>query len=108
MKVLTALALLSVLGGCSEQRERPPAAKKAGDDLLRSWTDAENVGRFQYHPANGEMPALVFDTATGCMEVIERWTLEENPKAIVWVRKTSDQVMKGTPQRCSPERSTGK
>jgi hypothetical protein len=61
---------------------------------------SSEIGRYQYYPAAGEMPALIFDTATGCMELIEKFVTDENPKAPIWIRSITDEIITGTPKRC--------
>ena len=74
------------------------------------------AGRYQFFPATNDMPAVVFDTHTGCVEFIDKYSVDTTFKdsdgithpnrdstRFVWVRKQEDQVLKGTPKRCTPE-----
>ena len=54
--------------------------------------EGEKVGRFQYFPASGDMPAVLLDTATGCLERLERLTSLENAKHVEWRRQYMDGV----------------
>ncbi len=98
---------IAVLSGCAAaEAQQPP-------------TESSAVGRFAYHPPSGEMPAVLLDTVTGCLEVIEIWELEEPDKGRLFMRKYADnslgqwdmskeepQEIPGTtpPQRCPTER----
>jgi hypothetical protein len=48
------------------------------------------VGRFAYYPPVGEMPAVLLDTITGCVEMFEPAVSEDNPKDVAWWRRYSD------------------
>lgn len=49
-------------------------------------------GRFEFHPATGEMPAILLDTKTGCIESFEKLTSVVNPKFVEWRRQYMDGV----------------
>ena len=65
------------------------------------------VGRYQFFSKTESMPAVIFDTATGCVEFMDRFDLD-SPKPgesrYVWVRSKQNEVMAGTPQRCAAEK----
>jgi hypothetical protein len=109
MKLLaSSMTLIALLPSCSDQARHSPRSEQAADEMLQKWEDKDSIGRFQFYAANGEMPALIFDTATGCMEIIERFAVENNQRRTVWVRAVSDEVAEGTPKRCRPAEGTKK
>ncbi|QIG80505.1 hypothetical protein [Stakelama tenebrarum] len=72
----------------------------AGAQVAADENGEATVGRFQFVPASGEMPAVVFDTVTGCIELIEKFVLDDGSNQTVWIRRISDEVIAGTPKRC--------
>ena len=68
--------ILVLISGCDKQRDH---------NLVRS-----EVGRFQYYPPAGEMPAVLLDTVTGCVETFGKATSLENPKDVAWWRSYAD------------------
>jgi hypothetical protein len=53
-------------------------------------TDEPQVGRFQFYPASGEMPAVLLDTATGCVEMFGKAVSIDNPQDVSWWRRYED------------------
>ena len=49
------------------------------------------TGRYAYHPSAGDMPAIIIDTKTGCLERFVKLTGVDNSKEIIWVRQYADQ-----------------
>ena len=49
-----------------------------------------NVGRYAFFPASAEMPAVLLDTRTGCLEQVQKLTAAENPQDVSWVRSYLD------------------
>jgi hypothetical protein len=72
--------------------------------MAQTANKASEVGRFQFFPKTDKMPAVIFDTVTGCIEFVEKYDVTPNkpgdPVQTVWVRSAQNQVMAGTPQRC--------
>ena len=112
-----ALALLLLLSGCDRLSGGSVVGTKGtnGQEPSPGWGKARLVeagsdalaGRFQLVPAPGEMPAVLLDTATGCMEFVEKWTVQQakpelGTKNVLWIRRQSDEVAEGTAKRCSP------
>ncbi len=54
--------------------------------------ESAEIGRFEFHPAVGEMPAILLDTKTGCIESFERLGSLKNPKFVEWRRQYMDGV----------------
>jgi hypothetical protein len=106
VKVAVGLLCALLLDGCTKPKESSPASDAAYAAYKQDARERDNLGRFQFHPANGEMPALVFDTSTGCIETIEKFMLDTDKK-IVWMRSVQDNVMDGAKKRC-PSLDTSK
>jgi hypothetical protein len=66
-----ALALVSGCGGISDH------------DSLRY----SEVGRYEFYPASDEMPAVLLDTMTGCIEHFVKLTSKTNPQDVTWARR---------------------
>jgi hypothetical protein len=66
---------LCLLSGCSGE----PVA-----------TEQHEVGRYQFYPASGDMPAILLDTVTGCVERFTKLTSVDNPNDVSWVRQYMD------------------
>ena len=56
-------------------------------------SEEDPVGRYEITPATADMPALILDTKTGCLERLVKMTSVENPKDVWWVRKYMDGAM---------------
>ena len=54
--------------------------------------ESGEIGRFEFHPAADEMPAILLDTKTGCIESFEKLTSVNNPKLLEWRRQYMDGV----------------
>ena len=108
--------ILVVLSGCGEAEQKSFSHTKSNSEIrkrvaeLRAATNIEEqIGRFQFHPASGEMPPLLFDTATGCIEVFDKLVDGSNPAIVYWGRrydgapmteKDADGNIVGPPIRC--------
>ena len=75
MKVGASLLMLCLLTGCAAE----PA------DTAR-----QEIGRYQFYPASGDMPAILLDTVTGCVERFTKATSVDNPKDVTWWREYMD------------------
>jgi hypothetical protein len=106
MRMIPILVCSSALFASGCQNRPSNETKEQADRWVENFSAGAQIGRFQFHSANGEMPALVFDSATGCIELIEKFTLDDKPKEVVWIRKVADEVVKGTPNRCAEEKPT--
>ena len=77
MNYKSALLLIAVFSICAcDRHEEAPERRE--------------IGRFQYYPPAGEMPAVLLDTATGCVEVFVPMVALENPKNVRWNRQYED------------------
>jgi hypothetical protein len=79
----------------------------------------DQIGRFAYYPASGEMPAVLVDTRTGCIERLVKMTSVDNPSQIWWVRQYMDGTLPGVadgkevpnsrpPARCAADQGSTK
>jgi hypothetical protein len=110
-----------MLAGCSEPAQKPSDLVSAQEikgrvaERRAARNIEKQIGRFQFHPASGEMPAMVIDTSTGCLEQIVKLTSADNSKDVFWVRQYADgslpRVVDGKmipnsapPRRCSEEK----
>ena len=75
MKMFSTIALL-VLAGCSPLQS---AVDDAGVENVAS----NSIGRFQFHGASKDLPAYVFDTASGCLSHVAQ--TETSTKEAHWV-----------------------
>ena len=98
-----AIVMALLAAGCSESKHMTPAERNSAEARLTQSDPEDSIGRFQYHPAAGKMPAVVFDTATGYMVLVEEYHLEDKPKQIVWLHSVADEVAQGTPKRCKED-----
>jgi len=62
------------------------------EDRILSSADFEEVGRFQFIPASENMPAVLLDTASGCLEIVEPMHGPHNTRVML-VRKYADDVV---------------
>ena len=67
----------------------PPSLGWGKARIVEEGADA-GVGRFQYYPPGGDMPAVLLDTQTGCVEIFEKITSLDNPKDVRWWRSYAD------------------
>jgi hypothetical protein len=88
-----ALALLFTLVGCSQHKPMTPAEREKLESQLLKHDVEDSVGRYQFYPRSGDMPAVLLDTATGCLETVEKWTLDNPPGTPLLMRKYADNVM---------------
>lgn len=94
MRVGVIIGLSMSLAGCGD--EASETAKVVTESAARNIAHKESradIGRFSYHPPAGEMPALIFDSATGCVETFEKLTMDDNPKDIRWARRFADMAL---------------
>jgi hypothetical protein len=80
--IVFAAVSLTLLSGC--------------DGLRQHQKERAEIGRFQYYPPAGDMPAVLLDTVTGCVETFEKTTAVENPKDVKWWRQYADTGMPNT------------
>ena len=99
MRIALSIIAILLLSSCNKSKPSNAEASEYLKNMRQRMAEQENLGRYQFHPASGEMPALVFDTSTGCVEMIEKFMLDSN-KRMVWMRSVSDNVTDGAKKRC--------
>ncbi|WP_323800950.1 hypothetical protein [Parasphingorhabdus sp.] len=84
------------VAGCGDGETTGQTVIKLSEAALRNKQIEDSradIGRYSFHPAGAEMPAVIFDTATGCIETFEKLTSVENPKEIRWARRFADTTL---------------
>ncbi|MBU0826217.1 MAG: hypothetical protein KKA44_05570 [Alphaproteobacteria bacterium] len=88
MRTLFVLPLL--LSACSPDQSNSAQEREKTKAAQLAETPENQIGRFQYYPPSGEMPAVLLDTVTGCVEVFGKAVSVDNPKDVSWWRSYSD------------------
>jgi hypothetical protein len=72
--MLTAFCVFALLTGCDGSPNR-------------EHREHSMVGRYQYYPASADMPAMLLDTTTGCIEHFVKLTSKINPQDVTWATR---------------------
>jgi hypothetical protein len=89
MRLIAICMLALCLSGCGEENSHGELGKQNSEAVTTN-ESKEYIGRFAYYPPAGEMPAVLLDTVTGCVEVFEKATSLDNPKDVAWWRHYAD------------------
>jgi hypothetical protein len=73
-RMFIVLCTFVCLAGCDQHRDPDPRLQS-------------EVVRYQYFPASGEMPAVLLDTWTGCIEHFVKLTSKTNSEDVTWARR---------------------
>ena len=88
MRTLLILPLL--LSACSPGQSNSAQEREVTNATQLTQASENQAGRFQYYPPSGEMPAVLLDTVTGCVEVFGKAVSVDNPKDVSWWRSYAD------------------